>query len=216
MRRFAWEFLCRNAAFIHACDALTKEATKEELASIALEFGLKRFKHYKEAYGSGKKPRFRNSETSVFTDIKKGGSEHRYPRVSIRPGEVLVRFDLNYCLESPQSFAAQLRSTERRLSYYLRLLTDRAPKTRAVNRRLKRGQTPLIDLLQTLDAKAAGATNAEIAREVFPALTRGIRSDDALCAGVLKPRLEDAKEYAATRYLQLPVLRTRAKRRPPS
>ncbi len=111
--QWAWEFLRRNAKFIRACKAAGEDEAHQ--AEVASEFHLARFKSYKEGYGVGRRrPKFASS--SVASWSWRAADEARQPRVRVRRGQVLLRFDLSATTDDAEALAAQLREAGRLLA----------------------------------------------------------------------------------------------------
>ena len=105
-KRWAWEFLRRNPEFKKACSAAGDDPACR--AQVATEFVLKRFKRHSEGYTSGSgRPLFLSSSVSSW--ICDGGENSRRPRVTIKAGQVLVRFDLSVTTLDREAIEAQLR-----------------------------------------------------------------------------------------------------------
>lgn len=105
-KRWAWEFLRRNPEFRNACLAAGDDPARR--AQVATEFVLKRFKRHSEGYTSGSgRPLFLSSSVSSW--ICDEGEESRQPKVKIKAGQVLVRFDLSVTTVDREAIEAQLR-----------------------------------------------------------------------------------------------------------
>ena len=128
-RRWAWEFLRRNPEFINACKAAKDDLAKQ--VEVASEFGLKRFKPYTEAYGRDRRlPVFLNAAVGMWSAVD--ASRKRTVSVTLREGQVLVRFNLAAGREDARAIQAQLATAEKRLkapqTQYMKAIGAQEPK----------------------------------------------------------------------------------------
>lgn len=106
-RRWAWEFLRRNPRFKTACIEAGDDPVRQ--ASVAQEFHLKRYKFYRESYSNGSgRPLFLSSAIASWSCA--ADEEARKLKLTLRGGEVLIRFDLSTTTSDAEAIEAQLRS----------------------------------------------------------------------------------------------------------
>ena len=109
-RRWAWEFLRRNPEFIKACKLAKDDLAKQ--VEVASEFGLKRFKPHTEAYGRDRRlPVFLSAAVGTWSAVD--ASRKRNVSVTLREGQVLVRFNLAAGREDARAIQAQLVTAEK-------------------------------------------------------------------------------------------------------
>ncbi|WP_124590323.1 transcriptional regulator domain-containing protein [Burkholderia cepacia] len=109
-RKWAWEFLRRNDAFRHACNSLPSEkvARMARKRDISGTFGLRRFKHYIEAYDEGKPAQFRALAVSP-RPINKSLAWSR----ELRNDEVCIVFKLRPSLFGTDALDLQMKMARR-------------------------------------------------------------------------------------------------------
>lgn len=112
-KRWAWEFLRRNDDFKLACDALAEGATPGAKRAVASKFGLAEFKHYNELFesevGTSAAPRFISK--AVFVVKPKRQDDRSWTRpVTIRPGQIAIRFDLRVAIEDDTILEEQVNT----------------------------------------------------------------------------------------------------------
>jgi hypothetical protein len=112
MRRWAWEFLRRNDAFIAACDeiaALPGESDRKAAQrAVAAKFGLNRFKPYTQEYADDKPPKFTVSGIYVYANTSQDEPKE-VPLTALKKGEVVVQFNLMPSVEDERAMLAQLK-----------------------------------------------------------------------------------------------------------
>ncbi|OZA75443.1 hypothetical protein, partial [Polynucleobacter sp. 39-46-10] len=98
-RRWAWEFLIRNAEFQMECDAAgTCDGVARQ--NVADRFGLKTYKHYSERFSSIRScpsvraPKFVAGAISVHSNAENLEAERKV-RLSLKPGQVAIVFDVS-------------------------------------------------------------------------------------------------------------------------
>lgn len=165
--RWAWEFLRRNPAYRKACLALEElegDALDEKEQEVARNFHLKRFVHWKISFSKGA-PRFLMHST--WQKIREG-QESRKLRISIRPDQVAVRFNLAPALLTKRSIEAQIKAVEHTLR---KRLSELAELTKMTPRATKTPDAEmLIRWLRLLDAKRNRIPNAQIYEWLSPQL----------------------------------------------
>lgn len=101
-RRWAWEFLTRNPKFREFCEGITeKQPPAKEVTQTSLtEFGLLKFKDYREPYRYPL-PKFSSAQASFWADTSKGTfGARKKKRLSMGPGEIIIRASLRDALQS--------------------------------------------------------------------------------------------------------------------
>lgn len=134
-RLWAWQFLRRNTAYQAACDNLknVRGDIEGEKSRIAAKFGLKRYKYYREGYSQNKRPIFVVGSFAIRSNLPAGNDESRIIRMSIAPGAVAVRFDLQAMLNKSFGLKGQLRHAEEKIREIVtRLAADYQPPPRRV------------------------------------------------------------------------------------
>jgi hypothetical protein len=200
-RRWAWEFLRRNAEFISECERV-KNDSDDAKKTVAKQFGLTRFKYYKEAYkGVSGYPKYQTDAIKSWTHLN---SEH-YKKEKTRklnPGEVMICFDLNAALEDKHALAKQLQLAERRLEQRLKAyaVQQNVTTNRSQPKAFKFGM-----YLRLLDALADGKTPVECARMLNPQTSADVDSTEA--RSQVRDQIDAAKRYAGTRYRSLSLLK---------
>lgn len=116
-KQLAWEFLRRQPKFQQACQDLPNDSEKSAMNKAAREFGLIRFKHYLEPFGSqaSERPRFRSSSVWCWSRISETIYQNLQLPKRLRKGEVLIKFDLNVSTKTSRSLDAQLCDAKKKL-----------------------------------------------------------------------------------------------------
>jgi hypothetical protein len=163
-RHWAWEFLRRNPDFQRAC----REAAREDEAArqlVAARFGLRRYKPFTEGFGGRgrRQPAFVAATPSIWSVIEDDLNADRVRRIRLRPGQVLVRFDLAAASPYVAALDAQLRRATSLLQTRLgdlRARLNQVPDTRAPK------TTVFIKCLRYLDLVAAGNSPTDAMRVI--------------------------------------------------
>ena len=162
-RRWAWEFLRRNPDFIKACETVEPSTDDEKLA-VAQQFGLKKFKHYKEGFKqkSGQ-PIFNIGQITSIPNLESDAPLK--VRISIGPGQVMVRFDLASAMMDVRALDKQLRRAKSVLNKRLELYAKYLGK----NPDSHKPKVATFGIyIRLLDCLAAKKTPVECARIIFP------------------------------------------------
>lgn len=211
LHRWAWEFLCRNEDFADACRKPARTPGEELSARtrIARQFHLKKFKHCDEPYQVGAKPSFNVIGIWRCTERQRGIN---CEGVSIRQGEVLIRFNPEAALHSSNALTAQLLMAEKTLKEHARMLA------RLQNTRLPRNKARIgtvgerIRWLRMLDAKRHAQSaearsqgeawsQPEIYRNLFPTVAKRLGRDELRAK--FKNALRTAEKCAQHTYLEM-------------
>ena len=113
-RQWAWEFLRRNKEFQRQCVDINrrKMSSKERNAIVRQEFGLLEYKSFLEPFKAhGVKPtRFITADIGKWSRVSKTQQKKlsRTPHIFVRPGDVLVRFNVRAIEKSRKAIDAQL------------------------------------------------------------------------------------------------------------
>lgn len=197
-KRWAWEFLRRNMNFRSACDALDDNATSKVKRNIARKFGLVDFKHYQEIFtsddGQVGAPKFISKAVMRIRPERQDDSSWKR-RVTIKPNQLAIRFDLRQAIEDDRILDAQIQSARKILERELnswRSAENITPKT-GRNRPLHR----LLVQLKILDAREQPGTIVQQAALVWGPHTQARRLTDAV---------DDAFNLATKDYLLLAAL----------
>lgn len=197
-KRWAWEFLLRNPDFQKACDGLDEGATPQKKRAIARKFGLAKFKHYDEPYESGDgestEPMFISKAVSPIRPQRQGNGRWIRP-ITIRPGQLAVRFDLRLALADNRILDAQIATARKILERQLdrwRNAEEIVPK----NGR-QRPMPRLLLQLKILDTRTQAGTLAEQAALIWGPGAPAKRLTDSL---------DDAMNVATTDYLLLAAM----------
>jgi hypothetical protein len=203
-RRWAWEFLRRNEEFIRKCDSLNADSDEEEKQRVADQFGLRRFKDYREPYAkkSGM-PKFEIGTIKSHHNLDLSRNEAISKRIKIQPGEVLIRFDLNQAADDIQALKKQLRLANQSLIKHLSTYT---------NQPRKREFTHAHDFkrfgiyLRLLDLKNSNVSHLNCAKAIFTNFENtpkeNLPEDHIFNSGITK-RYSAAKKYANSNYRYL-------------
>ena len=204
-RRWAWEFLTRNESFRRACDA-SEQLSEDEKLAIAATFGLRKFKHYKSKYGSSR-PLFVTGQVRSWSNIV--GEKYSADVPSNLPyGMVMVQFDLVPALTNERALEAQLLHAARRLRDRLKDLASSEGKRPLA---LKPKTLHFLNALRMADARASGMKRSDVARLLFPGVTRGRTDDEA--AQHFKSHFRSAKELFDRGYLAVAASETEPPKR---
>lgn len=193
-RRWAWEFLRRNQKFQTDCkDA--EAAGRAEMDRTAYEFGLKRFKDFRESYSSGVR-------VSLLDSVRSLPHREEFARCLrdsvpialetwLRPGEVAIKFRLLPTRDAKTTvLKAQLAEAKKTLESFAELLRAQR-ETRGRGKGLsvhELSPDELIKELMTLDVFARENNAAATSRAV--AATR--RGQDSLRGETDPKRNSDA------------------------
>jgi hypothetical protein len=210
--RWAWEFLRRNTKFQDACKTMATNPTPSDKLEIKDKFGLVRFKHYTDAYGATKKerPKFKTADVvcwprvseKIFRKIKAN-----FPK-DLKPGQVLVRFDLNNVPVTPSSIKAMLGATEIYLKSAAKIWSKEQGKTTG-NRRNREDLLPLLRLLDLDHNRAI----TKVSRQQMAEMVYGSGEKQFGDPGrVISKKLTTAKRYRDSGYLHLAASEERARK----
>lgn len=217
-QHWAWEFLRRNDAFQRWCWTIADSGLSSKIkdSRARREYGLISFKPYWEPFdGNGaRRPRFVTSKIQSWSRVTKAqrATLDVYPRISLRNGEILIKFFVNAASKSTKSIAAQLRSAESRLEKRKRQWLGNT-----ANLRPNRHKHSFLPLLRLLDIyaynqfevsinKTRPRSSVEMYSIIWPELTRGSQYDttDRLkFQRAFEKKKEAAEEYARDLYLDL-------------
>jgi hypothetical protein len=170
-QKWAWEFLRRNDDFIKECEKI-KEGTAdgndmdEEKLEVALKFGLKKFKDYKEGYnGESGQPGYSIRSISKWVNINNDKSVTRTVSIKIRSGQMLIRFDLNNMLEDRRAYTKQIELAETSIKMNLKKYGELINKKAGIHNH----QPSVFGLyIRLLDHRAQGRTYYECAKLLYP------------------------------------------------
>ncbi|WGY68619.1 hypothetical protein KEC55_01045 [Burkholderia cepacia] len=197
-KRWAWEFLLRNAGFRAACDGLDEDATPQKKRAIARKFGLAEFKHYDEPFKSGNgeptEPMFISKAVSTIRPQRQRDGRWTRP-VTIQPGQLALRFDLRLALADDRILDAQVETARKILEKQLdqwRKAEEIVPK-----KGRQRPMPRLLLQLKILDARTQAGTLAEQAALVWGPGAPAKRLTDSL---------DDAMNVATNDYLLLAAM----------
>ena len=157
-QRWAWVFLRRNKKFRAACKAIKRldGDTESEMARVAAQFGLKRYKPYTESFSSGRRPLFNTSRFLLRFNSLEDDQEPKVVRLQIMPGEVAVRFDLKAILNNSWGLRGQLKEAEKRVR---EIVEKQAQKIEIEKSPIERiSPEKLIEYVRMLDHRLHGAT----------------------------------------------------------
>ncbi|MBC3919227.1 hypothetical protein H8L32_17175 [Undibacterium sp. CY18W] len=199
-RRWAWEFLRRNNEFIEACNN-AKDKSEDEKQAIAQQFGLLKFKDFKDKYkGNYGFPKFETEKLSIWTNINIEESPKRLKKIKLIPGAILIRFDLNKAITDIKAFDKQLRDAEKILKNRLDKYSEiRGKKPAHFNHSVKTFGI----YIRLLDARAAGYKIAQCAQLIEPKKSEGKTTTELRDS--VKHRIKQAEEYANYKYMSLPL-----------
>jgi hypothetical protein len=197
--RWAWEFLRRNVEFIAECERAMDDDSPDIKKGVANKFGLRDFKPFNQNFEWGVIPEWLNILPEVLASPLVGV----YPiKETVKPGRVVLSFDLNEMLKNRPVLDAQLFNAQ----VYLQ---GRLAEFATLNGRAIRSPRPhksvLFDYLRVYDARvdAKVGENRIIAMELFPD-EYGIENDYAGERRV-STYFKRAKEFVESSYLELPA-----------
>lgn len=197
-RRWAWEFLRRNKRFIEACERV-KDGSEEQKATVAKEFGLKRFKSCNEAYG-GRSGRPAFDDGGIISWSNLGQHKEMSRRIKIRRdfGQVVIRFNLLPAIDNDSALDTQLDKAKQRLDERLNALRAKLHKP------APKQPKPQSDLfgryIRLLDLRAYKNTYVECAKVIFPEFAYLTNSE---LSNLVKNSIKTANGYAAKGYRHL-------------
>lgn len=202
-RQWAWAFLRRNDEFQRRCRAAKTEGDQQEVAD---DFGLKRFKDYREAYASksrgGNRPIFKAGAISSWSNV---GKEHAPKRhnVTLAHGQALIRFDLDAALTSPRGLRVQLANAQKRIeariAQYREATGKQAGKAASPHRDLFIRHLRLLDLLHAKHTDEQALAIVNETRLNGEAMDANIKND-------LRKHIEQAKYYAERGYIDIALM----------
>lgn len=211
-RRWAWEFLRRNEIFQEECKRVNASNSEEERCRVASEFGLRSYKSYTEAYkGKSGYPRFTIGLVTSISHLDVDQDNNRKVRSELKPGHVLIRFDLSSALSDIHVLEKQIRMADNRLK---RLLRSYETKLKVRSLVKKHSVSTFLDYLRLLDAQADGKTQIEAALMIDPKKERQLSDSrnnitkESLAPAASK-KLRRATEYTTELYRYLAVLKGR-------
>ncbi|MBS3913961.1 MAG: hypothetical protein KG003_05645 [Bacteroidetes bacterium] len=191
-RKWAWEFLRRNNDFILACKKC-EVGTDDEKQAIANQFGLLRFKDYRDPYtGSYGKPKF---TSDLLTSWSNQNGDRSSKSIELEQGMVLVRFDLNASFIDTQSLDKQLQLAKGRLKKRLKEYSEKLNKKTVTHHHSFKTFGIYIRLLDLL---ANRKTYAECARDIEP-IKSADKTKEELSENI-KQRIKKAREYTTHGY----------------
>ena len=202
-KRWAWEFLRRNADLLKQCSALDKDApealSKEDIAE---QFGLKRFKSAAEPYskkGKFQKPRFVAESVPSYSRLL---DEHPPRRVrALQAGEVAFILDLDAALLNAASLRKQISVLTKTAKKRLSELAELRKVAKVPAHRVHENQ--LLSFIRILDARAAGMKRRDVFELVFSGEADHCAGEGSTWEDVYSPLEARAKEYAARDYIKL-------------
>lgn len=205
--RWAWEFLRRNKKFAEECERLPEGLGAEQAQKmIAEEYGLKRFKDYRDAFrGTAGPPRFHGR-----IRIKSNPTDEVAPKKRkflVHPATVVIVFDLTAELHRKGALSAQIEAASK-------VLNDRFKEYLAnTGKKPSRSEGPeshrLLRDLRILDLLDSGAARTqlraiEIANHDNPLILRRIQEGDKqIVRSELKFQVAGAKALTTTGYRYL-------------
>lgn len=203
-RRWAWEFLRRNPKFIAACNQVRVKGDAEK-QQVADEYGLVKFKDYREAYSSSglDAPRFTLGKLTIKSNLGSGQDSKTVKQIKVGEGQVGVLIDLNHALQDANALKKQLRLVGKVLQDRLTTLENTAGK-KAKPAKFK--PSLFLEYIRILDCLAAGHSQPKIAQLLFPQKAGADR--DALI-DIIKPKIRSAKEHSMEKYPSIALLPSR-------
>jgi hypothetical protein len=211
-RRWAWEFLRRNHAFQERCrDARTEEEQQE----VADDFGLKRFKDYRERTLSRARgwriPIFKAGAISSWSNVAGNEGARKRHNVTLAHGQALIRFDLAAALTSPRGLRVQLAAAEKRLNariaQYVEATGKKAAKVATPHRDLFIRHLRLLDLLHSKHTEEQALAIVNKARLNGGSVNADVKSE-------LRKTIEQAKHYAERGYIDIAMMKDAPKPKP--
>jgi hypothetical protein len=206
-QEWAWEFLRRNTDFQKRSDHIrnwpNSKLTRSWQRNIAYTFGLKKFKDYIEDFASGQnpKPKLTSGTISAWSRVDEKVYASLVLPTALRPGQSLIRFDIEAMKKSKKSFNAQLQAAktaiEKSLKIYLKSTNSKS--------RITKLKAPLIEFLRAFDAEmykrtVAGkkTTYLVMANSILPQSPPPLNPEDDI-----KDRVGRSKEFVESLYLDL-------------
>lgn len=205
---WAWQFLRRNKGFQERCDRIRNKPdvplVREWKKNAAYAYGLKKYKDYFEDFDSGETPhpKFSSKSVSSWANLDKSQYEGVRLPSRLRPGQVLLRFDLDAMGKTKKSLRAQIDDAKKTLGA---LLAKRLKVTNSTPKNPK-PKAPFIEVLRAYDAeqfkrttKGDCLTYLAIANEILP------KQPNAPIDPVsdINSRIERGKEYVEDLYRDL-------------
>jgi hypothetical protein len=194
--RLAWEFLIRNEHFQIDCQAV--RVGYSDAATVAVQWGLYKYKPFYEPFASNRKPRFASSRVSMYYAKPTDAIRH----IRLSPGEVAFVLDVDRMVRSQDSRDAQLATLVRYVDAAIARRTSRrnvepAPVSRA-------RETNLDACLQVMDLLHCRVPSTDIKREVkylrdaVPNISRDNKPGErgAKQVNAVNGRLRDIKQRA--------------------
>lgn len=217
--QWAWEFLRRNAKYIDACKRV-RLGSEEEKQSVANEFGLKKYKDYKEAYiGATGKPKFSIGSITSSSNLNTNPKRVRNKLFKIEYGQIVIRFDLGQAIQDKNALKKQLRLAEQRLR---NTLAEYEAQTKQKAASIDFRPTVFGKYLRILDCLDKQLPRYQIAQIIYPsevkkyrdALPKIIKQTDENgipdnLADKIKSNIKTAREIAEKKYLSLSVSKGR-------
>lgn len=209
-RHWAWEFLRRNSEFQEACKSAKTDEQRQE---VAAQFGLKKFKSFREAYGRtpASRPVFTLGRITSRTHLSDDNGVQKRVRANLHLGEVMIRFDLSKALTDTQVLEKQLRMASVRLK---RLLAAYAAK---IDKKLDQiNHSPEVwgQYLRLLDGIAAGKKQVQAGLMIAPYKASKLRDpfeettkEDLKTA--INKKVKKARLYSTELYRYLAILKGR-------
>lgn len=201
-RKWAWEFLRRNEAFISACDAASEDDLAKQ-AEIAATFKLKRFRHYGWDFQGTKAeaPRFLPSDVSFWSF--KGTDATHHPKLSMQNGQVFVRFDVSQAILDSGAIEAQLRKAHRvlltQLKKYVQSVGVKPPRAHKPRKDNYLRLIRLLDLLDANERKTSHSLKASALRAVNTPTAAKLSNSEVL--EKYRHQIATARRYASSGYL---------------
>jgi hypothetical protein len=129
---------------------------ESEMARVAAQFGLRRYKPFSETFRSGCRPLFETSRFSFRSNLLKHDQEPKVARLLIIPGEVAFRLDLKAILNNSWGLRSQLKEVEKHVRA---IVEQQALNTQIEKSPIERvNPEKLIEYLRMLDHRSHGAT----------------------------------------------------------
>ena len=204
---WAWEFLRRNEKFQERCDYIrtwpNSKLKRMWKANTAHAFGLKKFKDYIEDFNSGKtpNPKFSSKAVSAWAHIDANQYASQLLPSKLRPGQALIRFDLDAMGKTKKSLQAQIDDAKNALDVLLKQrlqITKRRPKN-------SKPKAPFIEVLRAYDADkfkgtaaGKGLTYLAISNSILPQVPPPLDP-----VGDINSRKARGREYVDVLYLDL-------------
>lgn len=216
-KQWAWELLRRSHSFQRWCLKIQNSDYSLNVRNLRAckEYGLLRFKGFWESFqGEGiREPRFATTEIQSWSRVTRTqeNARNRYPRIPLRPGEVLIKFYVSATTRSTKAVVAQLIDAKRRLKRRERQWLKRQNMNRRPN---KHNRTSLLTLLRVLDLydlnkswrandKTQSLSVAELVKKYFPKLVASCYRDELRMGRKFEGKRKTANMYANDYYLDL-------------